>query len=162
MSIIRLQSLVAISTSKDPTYDNAPAAIWSAIETNVSIICSCLPLMRPLFTRWTPGFFSSHKRSGVPGPRAYSTIDTVRARRGNTSPNEYALHSTCRSHHSDDDIREIIVRTDIRVQVEDDKSNATPSRTDSSLKEWTEVTSNRVTERTHSSTDSLVKGPSAV
>ncbi|KAF1957015.1 hypothetical protein CC80DRAFT_534987 [Byssothecium circinans] len=66
MSIVRLHSLVAISNSADPTYDNPPAAKWSAVESNVAIICSCLPALRPLFTRYitkqTQSYFTRSSR----------------------------------------------------------------------------------------------------
>ncbi|KAL5414765.1 hypothetical protein PMIN04_008888 [Paraphaeosphaeria minitans] len=57
VSIIRLQTLVSISNSMDPTFDNPPAAMLSAIETNVGIICACLPSMRPLLTSMMPVCF---------------------------------------------------------------------------------------------------------
>lgn len=159
VSILRLQSLVAISNSSDPTYDNAPAATWSAVETNVGIICSCLPLLRPLATRWLPGVFSSQKRSIPTGPRPYSTIGTSRHRRGPQSRNEYALNTTHHSHHSDEDARDIQVITDIRVHVEDDEGKMNGWRTNVTTKEWTEIGSNKGTERANSSTDTLVKEP---
>lgn len=59
ISIIRLQSLVAISNSKDPTFDNTRAAILSAAETNVAIITACLPFFRPLLSRMMPKQFPS-------------------------------------------------------------------------------------------------------
>jgi len=59
VSILRLQSLVAISNSADPTYDNPPAATWSSVEINVGIICSCLPCLRPLLARFMPNVFST-------------------------------------------------------------------------------------------------------
>ncbi|KAH8725893.1 hypothetical protein GQ44DRAFT_207239 [Phaeosphaeriaceae sp. PMI808] len=57
VSILRLQSLVAISNSEDPTYDNPPAATWSSVEINVGIICSCLPCLRPLLNKCFPRIF---------------------------------------------------------------------------------------------------------
>jgi hypothetical protein len=33
------------------TETNGPATIWSALETNVAIICSCLPALHPLLVR---------------------------------------------------------------------------------------------------------------
>lgn len=161
VSILRLQSLISISNSSDPTYDNPPAATWSAVETNVGIICSCLPLMRPLVTRWLPGIFSSHKRSQN-GPRPYSNIGTSRLTREHLSRNEIALRATRRSQHSDDDNGDIQVITDIRVQVEEDESKIDEWRTEISTKEWTEIRSNANTQRASSSTDTLVKEPSRV
>ncbi|KAK3203493.1 hypothetical protein GRF29_112g1481867 [Pseudopithomyces chartarum] len=65
VSILRLQSLVAISNSDDPTWDNPPAATWSAVESNVGIICSSLPCIRPLLARWLPRVFTTGHRSTV-------------------------------------------------------------------------------------------------
>lgn len=58
VSIIRLQTLVSVSNSTDPTFDNPPAAMLSAIETNIGIICACLPSMRPLLAAMMPVYFS--------------------------------------------------------------------------------------------------------
>ncbi|KAF9889398.1 hypothetical protein FE257_007299 [Aspergillus nanangensis] len=58
-SILRLQSLLVISHSTDPTYDNPGAATWSAVECNVAIICACLPGTRAFISRLLPRFFSS-------------------------------------------------------------------------------------------------------
>ncbi|KAF1977385.1 hypothetical protein BU23DRAFT_577939 [Bimuria novae-zelandiae CBS 107.79] len=63
VSILRLQSLVAISNSSDPTYDNPPAATWSSVETNIGIICSSLPCLRPLITRYLPGVLTASSTS---------------------------------------------------------------------------------------------------
>ncbi|KAF7586683.1 hypothetical protein BBP40_008489 [Aspergillus hancockii] len=58
-SILRLQSLLVISNSTDPTYDNVGAATWSAIECNVAIICACLPANCALVTRLMPHILST-------------------------------------------------------------------------------------------------------
>ncbi|KAF4254492.1 hypothetical protein CNMCM8812_004744 [Aspergillus fumigatus] len=60
-SILRLKSLMVISNSSDPTYDNPGAAKWSAIECNVAIICACLPGIRAFITKLLPRFLSSYK-----------------------------------------------------------------------------------------------------
>lgn len=51
---LRVRSVVVIAQSEDVTWDNAPAAIWSAIEVNVAIICACLATLKPLLTRYAP------------------------------------------------------------------------------------------------------------
>ncbi|KAF2835883.1 hypothetical protein M501DRAFT_941205 [Patellaria atrata CBS 101060] len=65
VGILRFENLTRIEKSFDPTYDNAPGAMWSAIEDNVGIICACLPAMRPLLSKIMPTFFpgSSAERS---------------------------------------------------------------------------------------------------
>ncbi|KAG2025781.1 hypothetical protein GB937_002503 [Aspergillus fischeri] len=60
-SILRLNSLMVISNSSDPTYDNPGAAKWSAIECNVAIICACLPGIRAFISKLLPRFLSSYK-----------------------------------------------------------------------------------------------------
>ncbi|CAI7667886.1 hypothetical protein N7533_005177 [Penicillium manginii] len=58
-SILRLKSLLVISNSSDPTYDNVGAAEWSAIECNVAIICACLPSTRAMLSQLLPHIFST-------------------------------------------------------------------------------------------------------
>ena len=53
-SILRLHSLWTISHSSDPTWENIDAASWSFVEVCTGIICSCLPTLRPLFSRFLP------------------------------------------------------------------------------------------------------------
>ncbi|CEO60815.1 hypothetical protein PMG11_05335 [Penicillium brasilianum] len=58
-SILRLSSLLVISNSTDPTYDNVGAAEWSAIECNVAIICASLPSTRAFLSNLLPHVFST-------------------------------------------------------------------------------------------------------
>ncbi|CAG8011374.1 unnamed protein product [Penicillium salamii] len=58
-SVLRLQSLLVISNSSDPTYDNVGAAAWSAVECNVAIICACLPGTRAFLSQLLPHIFST-------------------------------------------------------------------------------------------------------
>ncbi|EME86699.1 uncharacterized protein MYCFIDRAFT_99406, partial [Pseudocercospora fijiensis CIRAD86] len=51
ISILRLPALHVLMTSTDTTYQNPMAAIWSSIEINVGIMCSCLPTLRCLFPK---------------------------------------------------------------------------------------------------------------
>jgi len=37
--------------------DNSLAVIWSILEVSVAVICSCLPAIRALFSRWLPDLF---------------------------------------------------------------------------------------------------------
>ncbi|KAL4769508.1 hypothetical protein BDW60DRAFT_224763 [Aspergillus nidulans var. acristatus] len=60
-SILRLKSLLVISDSDDPTYDNVGAATWSAIECNVAIMCACLPTTRAFISKLIPRLFSTGK-----------------------------------------------------------------------------------------------------
>ncbi|KAF1941328.1 hypothetical protein EJ02DRAFT_206185 [Clathrospora elynae] len=138
VSILRLQSLIAISNSLDPTYDNPPAATMSSVEINVGIICSCLPLLRPLFSRWLPSVVSSRGRT-IPTRTRTQTLATFGSRSdgsGLRSKNEYALDVSKRSKSSSDDLdtKDIQVITDIHVSVETGKLSGwrTPAQRDSS------------------------------
>lgn len=128
VSILRLQSLVAISNSTDQSYDNPAAATWSSVETNVGIICSCLPLLRPLMTRWLPGVFSSQRRNTHSTPRIYPTIGSARSRPLPSHNGDYPLQTTAKGSaggrgsgsrgSSEAEGREIQVQTHIHVKVE--------------------------------------------
>ncbi|KAF1911324.1 hypothetical protein BDU57DRAFT_524386 [Ampelomyces quisqualis] len=153
VSILRLQSLVAISNSSDPTYDNPPAATWSSVELNVGIICSCLPLLRPILTRFLPGAFTSRLRSrseNVIGPRNYATIRSTRDRKGPQPRDEDSFELT---KHSQDGGNDIQVVTDISVQVDGDTGRMSQWRTPASNHEW----DHKELPRKKTSADSLVK-----
>ncbi|KXT03951.1 hypothetical protein AC578_9298 [Pseudocercospora eumusae] len=51
ISILRLYAIYVVWDSKDVSYNNGMAAMWSSLECNVGIICSCLPTLRGLFPR---------------------------------------------------------------------------------------------------------------
>ena len=50
-SILRLHYLYIVTASKDVTYDNAGAIIWSAIEVNIFIICASATGLKPLYVQ---------------------------------------------------------------------------------------------------------------
>ncbi|KAK5175061.1 uncharacterized protein LTR77_000198 [Saxophila tyrrhenica] len=54
VSILRLESLYVISKAKDVTWENPLAAIWSSVECNTGILCSCLPTLRSCVSRLFP------------------------------------------------------------------------------------------------------------
>jgi hypothetical protein len=51
--------------SEDPPWDNVGAAMWSAIELNVAIICASLPTLRPLAAKFIPGLSSQGSRGNA-------------------------------------------------------------------------------------------------
>jgi hypothetical protein len=113
---------VAISNSSDPTYDNPPAATWSSVETNVGIICSCLPLLRPLVVRWLPDSLSSYKRSIKSKDKLYAAMSSEKSRKHAMWHTQYDLgtlparKNTCGT--SGDPALDIHVVTEVQVQVE--------------------------------------------
>ncbi|ORY18981.1 hypothetical protein BCR34DRAFT_582546 [Clohesyomyces aquaticus] len=67
-AIARLAFLHIFTASKDPFADIIPIHIWSMVETNLAIICACLPTLKPLFsksqrnrTREVNGYLSNNK-----------------------------------------------------------------------------------------------------
>lgn len=51
VSALRLYSLHVFAHTKDRSYNNGMAAIWSNVECNIGIVCSCLPTLRSLFPK---------------------------------------------------------------------------------------------------------------
>jgi hypothetical protein len=48
---VRLQYLVKIGRSDNPTWDYNKAVIWSSVECNLSVVCTCMPAMAGLLQR---------------------------------------------------------------------------------------------------------------
>ena len=71
ISILRLQSLYAVSHTDDISWNNPLAAIWSSTEVNVGILCSCLPTLKGSITRIFPRLFSSGSSSQNSNPNPY-------------------------------------------------------------------------------------------
>lgn len=126
VSIMRLHSLVAISNSPDPTFDNPPAATWSSSEANISIVCSCLPCLRPLIIRHLPGVFSTTSGSnrswfcnGNKGVR-HSVRSAFSAYRGEGKNVSTTINSEDMfdMHHIEDRDSIIQVVTEIHITVE--------------------------------------------
>ncbi|KAK6517555.1 hypothetical protein TWF281_004205 [Arthrobotrys megalospora] len=59
VSILRLRFLILLSKSMDPTWDQPATAYWSAIEMNISIVCACLPALKPLVSLIAPSIFGT-------------------------------------------------------------------------------------------------------
>jgi len=51
ISGFRLQTLYPSTTSKDPSWDKIPSAIYGIIEVNVGIACASVVTLRPLYRR---------------------------------------------------------------------------------------------------------------
>lgn len=84
MSIIRLHALVTFVTSHNPTWDNFPVSLWSTVEINVGILCTCMPTLRLLLIRLFPrmGAGSSYGKPGYYGKsRGDGQVSSNRAQR---------------------------------------------------------------------------------
>jgi len=64
-SIIRLYALYNVSHSTDQSWDNAVIVIWSCIELNTGVICVGLGSLKPLISRYLPGFLGSSHANEV-------------------------------------------------------------------------------------------------
>ena len=83
-SALRLNGLIRtlFVNHQDPVYDTVGSGVWSVIETNLSIICACLPTMRPLLRlvfRGSPYPTSAGASRGANRSSAHSMSD-VRAK----------------------------------------------------------------------------------
>jgi hypothetical protein len=80
VSILRLRALyIAAYTTKDLTWDNAEAAIWTIIEVSTGIICACLPTIKPLVSRFFPRLLSTNRiRRGTQLSNTYGTTPAGR------------------------------------------------------------------------------------
>lgn len=68
VSVLRLVWIYPISITTDVTYESPLSALWSNVELNVGILCSCLPTLRSCMTRLFPRLFPATPSSnhGVP------------------------------------------------------------------------------------------------
>ncbi|KAK4504950.1 hypothetical protein PRZ48_002913 [Zasmidium cellare] len=75
VTIVRMTTLDTGAKGKDSTYTGSATLKWTAVETNVGIICACLPLLRPILNKLIPWFAerSNHNR----GPRTGYIISSV-------------------------------------------------------------------------------------
>lgn len=74
-SCLRITTLDLFATSPDNTY-NIANVMWTIIEPNVAVVCSCLPILRPLVVKFIPGLRSkskSHSSYGTHGGTYGST-----------------------------------------------------------------------------------------
>ncbi|KAH8890583.1 putative PTH11-type G-protein coupled receptor protein [Thozetella sp. PMI_491] len=84
VSIIRLQFLVDLGSSTNPTFDQTDVSIWSTVEINVGIICTCMPSLRLFLVRLFPVLGgSSHNTRGYENYGDYgSKSKAIRSKTG--------------------------------------------------------------------------------
>lgn len=61
--MLRLRSLVHFANTTDMTWDYLEASLWSVIECQVGIICTCMPSIRLGLTRLFPRILGSTNQS---------------------------------------------------------------------------------------------------
>ncbi|KAF3902088.1 hypothetical protein ABW21_db0201828 [Orbilia brochopaga] len=79
VSILRLRFLIILSRSMDPTWDQPATAYWSAIEMNISIVCACLPALKPLVSLVAPSIFGTTPAAS--NPPSYRDYRNARAKK---------------------------------------------------------------------------------
>lgn len=52
--------------SKDQSYNVGLTALWSVVEINTGILCSCLPTLKALASRFSPRILTTYQRSQDP------------------------------------------------------------------------------------------------
>ena len=104
-SVIRLYSIHEVANSEDVTWDNVGAAVWSCVESNVGIICACLPASRPLYSilvgRRRP-VTSSHYRIPEDGLEMPLTSGSA----SNSGTNKTAVRDSANAQHLGDELRQ--------------------------------------------------------
>lgn len=59
-SIVRTVELRSLSSMNEYVYDTATMLLWSSSEITLTVICACIPVLRPLYTKLVHG---SHSES---------------------------------------------------------------------------------------------------
>lgn len=68
-SIVRTVELRTLASKENYVYDTAPMLLWSSSEICLTIICACIPVLRPLYVRiayGSRGDSSNASSGGVP------------------------------------------------------------------------------------------------
>ncbi|KAJ5171305.1 uncharacterized protein N7500_004088, partial [Penicillium coprophilum] len=65
-TIIRITTLAQSASDTDPTSGPIPATIWSVVEANTGIICTCLPVFRHPLQFFFPHLFNSSQQTTNP------------------------------------------------------------------------------------------------
>lgn len=118
VSIIRLQSLVSLRSTSNPTWDYTSPTDWSVIEINVGLICCCLPTLRLIVVRIFPtlgtkiygsnsnNYYKSSSR-GRPDTRNLPHSEHGPTQSGIYTQNTYTVH------YSNEDERSLVPMQDL-------------------------------------------------
>jgi hypothetical protein len=68
-SVVRTVELRTLASKTNYVYDTSPMLLWSSSEICLTIICACIPVLRPLYVRIVYG--SRGDSSGASGGRSY-------------------------------------------------------------------------------------------
>ena len=65
-SIIRTVELESLASMEDYVYKTAPMLLWSSGEICLTVICACIPVLRPLYTRLRYGHNDDSTKHSYP------------------------------------------------------------------------------------------------
>lgn len=71
-SCVRIAYVRAMQNSPDVLYTQGSAAVWSAVEINIGILCNCLAMLKPFVRRhmpWMKSLVGARDSSGKSGGR---------------------------------------------------------------------------------------------
>lgn len=96
---LRMATLPLSLKTKDPTYESAPANLWSFIEAASGVICACLISLRKSIGKLWPSRWRSHKGTSSGQYRHYGSgglsghgIGSSRPGNGTGNGNNYPLN----------------------------------------------------------------------
>lgn len=79
-SVVRTVELRTLASKANYVYDTSPMLLWSSSEICLTIICACIPVLRPLYVRIAYG--SRGDSSGASGGRSYPLNDYSHSKKG--------------------------------------------------------------------------------
>ncbi|KAF1930581.1 uncharacterized protein M421DRAFT_377119 [Didymella exigua CBS 183.55] len=79
-SVVRTVELRTLASKANYVYDTAPMLLWSSSEICLTIICACIPVLRPLYVRIAYG--SRGDSSGASGGRSHPLKDYSHSKKG--------------------------------------------------------------------------------
>ncbi|CAI7656298.1 unnamed protein product [Penicillium pancosmium] len=80
-SILRLVTLIPSLTTADPTYPIEEPQIWINVESNLIVICPCLPFLRQFMWCHAPGWMNQAGSTAQSYLKVYSSGTATRSRR---------------------------------------------------------------------------------
>ena len=116
-SVVRTIELKSLASMNNYVYDTAPMLIWSSSEICLTVICACIPVLRPLYVRIAYG-----SRGSPSSDNSYPLNEYGHSKNGNLDqknsassrvymgPGSNVLHTTVKKATSDNASEETILR----------------------------------------------------
>lgn len=105
-SILRVTAVANSGRNQaDQTWNFIPRGVWTLVEANLGIICTCLPVLKQLVKRLFPSMFSTTKATPSGGRYGYGS-NNPKSNRGPASrlpddvEDEYDMHGQSRRNKS--------------------------------------------------------------